>query len=37
MPTILRYRGLRIMIFTNEHAPPLVHVIGADGQARFDL
>lgn len=37
MPTILRYRGLRIMIFTNDHAPPHVHVIGADGQARFDL
>ena len=37
MPTILRYRGLSIMIFTNDHAPPHVHVIGANGQARFDL
>lgn len=37
MPTILRYRGIRIMIFTNDHAPPHVHIIGGDAEARFDL
>ena len=37
MPTILRYRGLRIMIYLNDHAPPHVHVVGADAQAKFDL
>jgi hypothetical protein len=37
MPTILRYRGLRIMIYLNDHAPPHVHVVGADAHAKFDL
>lgn len=37
MPTILIYRGLRVMIYTNDHAPPHVHVLGPDQEARFDL
>jgi hypothetical protein len=27
MPTILRFRGFRIVIFTREHEPPHVHAI----------
>lgn len=37
MPTILRYRGLRIMIYLNDHAPPHVHVLGSGAHAKFDL
>jgi hypothetical protein len=37
MPTILRFRGLRIMIYLNDHAPPHVHVVDADRHAKFDL
>jgi hypothetical protein len=37
MPTILRVRGLRIAIYSNDHWPPHVHVIGADGHARVEL
>ena len=34
MPTILRFGKLRVMIYTNEHGPPHVHVIGPGAQAR---
>jgi uncharacterized protein DUF4160 len=37
MATILRVRGMRIVIYPNDHWPPHVHVIGADGRARIAL
>lgn len=37
MATILRVRGLRIVIYSNDHWPPHVHVIGARGKARIVL
>ena len=37
MPTILRFRGLRVMIYTNDHRPPHVHVIGPGAEARIAL
>jgi hypothetical protein len=37
MPTILRFGGLRVMIYTNDHPPPHVHVIGAGTKARIAL
>ncbi|MBN9305946.1 MAG: hypothetical protein BGO82_01065 [Devosia sp. 67-54] len=36
MIVILRAHGLRIVIFTDDHPPPHVHVIG-DGQAKIRL
>jgi hypothetical protein len=35
--TILRFRGLRVVIYTNDHRPPHVHVIGPDREARIAL
>lgn len=37
MPTILRFRGLRVVIYANDHRPPHVHVIGPDREARIGL
>ena len=37
MPTILRFRGLRVVIYANDHRPPHVHVIGPDSEARIAL
>jgi len=37
MPTILRFGGLRVVIYPNDHAPGHVHVIGADCEAVFEL
>lgn len=37
MPTILRVRRLRIVIFPNDHPPAHVHVIAARGQATIRL
>lgn len=37
MPTVLRFKGLRVVIYTNDHWPPHVHVIGAGRQARIAL
>jgi Domain of unknown function (DUF4160) len=36
MVTVHREAGLRIMIFSQDHSPPHVHVFG-DGHARIDL
>lgn len=35
MPEILRLFGLKFYIYTRDHKPPHVHVISADGEARF--
>lgn len=36
MVTVLRAHGLRVVIFTNDHLPAHVHVLG-DGEARINL
>ena len=36
MPTVLRFRGLR-MIYSYDHRPPPVHVIGPGAEARIAL
>jgi Domain of unknown function (DUF4160) len=37
MPTILRFGGLRVVIYPNDHRPAHVHVFGAGGEAVFIL
>ncbi len=37
MPTILRFDGLRAVIYPNDHRPAHVHVIGSDVEAVFIL
>ena len=37
MPTVLRFRGLRVVIYANDHRPPHVHVIGPGREARIAL
>jgi hypothetical protein len=37
MPTVLRFNGLRVVIYPNDHRPVHVHVIGPDGEAVFIL
>lgn len=37
MPTVLLFNGLRVTIYTNDHRPAHVHVIGRGCEARFEL
>ena len=38
MPNVLPlFKGWRVVIFTNDHRPPHVHVVGAEEHARFEL
>jgi hypothetical protein len=37
MPTILRFDGLKVVIYPNDHPPEHVHVIGSDCEAVFRL
>jgi hypothetical protein len=37
MPTVLRFDGLRAAIYPTDHRPAHVHVIGAGGEAVFNL
>ena len=37
MPTVLRIGALRVVIYTNDHRPAHVHVLGAGTQAIFWL
>jgi hypothetical protein len=38
MPNVLApFKGWRVVIFTNDHRPPHVHVIGTEEHARFEL
>lgn len=37
MPTVLRYEGFDIMIYTHDHLPMHVHVFNADGEAIINL
>jgi len=37
MPTILRFAGLRVVIYANDHRPAHVHVIGDGCEAVFEM
>jgi Domain of unknown function (DUF4160) len=37
MPTVLRFEGLRVVIYPNDHRPAHVHVIGKGCEAVFHL
>lgn len=37
MPTVLRFFGLRVVIYPNDHKPAHVHVIGNGCEAVFKL
>ena len=37
VPTVLRFDGLRVAIYPNDHRPAHVHVVGAGGEAVFSL
>jgi hypothetical protein len=37
VPTALRFDGLRVVIYPNDHRPAHVHVIGRGCEAVFDL
>jgi hypothetical protein len=37
MPTVLRFGGLRVVIYPNDHRPAHVHAIGKGCEAVFDL
>jgi hypothetical protein len=37
MPTVMRIRGDRVVIYPNDHRPAHVHVIGAAFEAIFHL
>jgi hypothetical protein len=37
MPTALRFGGLRVVVYPNDHRPEHVHVIGHDHEAVFEL
>lgn len=38
MPSVLpNFKGWRVVIYTNDHLPPHVHVVGTMQHARFEL
>ena len=37
MPTVLRFDGLRVVVYPNDHRPAHVHVKGASTEAVFAL
>lgn len=37
MPTILKFNGLRAVIYLNDHRPGQIHVMGQGCEARFAL
>lgn len=37
MPTLLRFDGMRVVLYPNDHRPAHVHVLGAGGEAVFAL
>ena len=37
MPTVLRFSGLRVVVYPNDHRPAHVHVIGGGCEAVFEL
>ena len=37
MPTLFQVGSYRVVVFFNDHRPPHVHVLGAEGRAKFEL
>ncbi len=37
MATLFRVRGLRIVIYSNDHAPPHCHIVGPGKEAKVAL
>jgi len=37
MPTVLRFGGLRVVVYPNDHRPAHVHVIGQGNEAVFEM
>ena len=37
MPTVLRFEGLRVVVYFNDHRPAHVHAIGRGCEAVFSL
>jgi hypothetical protein len=37
VPTVLRFDGLRVVIYPNDHRPTHVHVMGSESEAVFNL
>lgn len=37
VPSVLRFDGLRVVIYPNDHRPSHVHVIGSESEAVFNL
>jgi hypothetical protein len=37
VPTVLRFDGLRVVIYPNDHRPAYVHVIGRRCEAVFNM
>ena len=37
MPTVLRFDGMRVVIYPNDHRPEHVHVIGVEVESVFNL
>jgi hypothetical protein len=37
MPTVLSFDGLSVRVYSNDHRPAHVHVIGSAGKAAFNL
>ncbi len=37
MPAVLRFKGLRVVIYPNDHSPPHVHIVGGRRWAKFFL
>ena len=37
MPEIYRIYGFKIRFFSDDHEPIHVHIVGKDGEARFEL
>ena len=37
MPTVLRFDGLRAVVYPSDHRPAHAHVIGGGGEAVFEL
>jgi hypothetical protein len=37
MPTVVRFSGLRVVVYPNDHRPAYVHVIGGGCEAVIEL
>lgn len=37
MPTVTRFQGFRVVVYPNDHRPPHVRVMNAEGEAIFLL